>query len=101
CACSESLAAHRLDPQVVQARLGLCVVAPVEHPMLPDLAEIDRNVDKGMEIAATGFQEQHADRGVGGETISEDAAGRAGADDDVVVDRSRGHGYASPRTGGL
>src|SRR5207247_9560598 len=36
-AAAEHLAAHRLDPAVVQSGLGLRVVAPVEHPVFPDL----------------------------------------------------------------
>ena len=90
-AAAEHLAAHRLDPAVVQPGLGLRVVAPVEHPMLPDLAEPDRDVDQGMGIAPAGFEHQHADRGIGGEPVREHAARGAGADDDVVVGLALSH----------
>ncbi len=94
-AAAEHLAAHRLDPAVVQSGLGLGVVAPVEHPMLPDLAEPDRDVDQGMQVAPARFEHQHADGRIGGETVGEDAARGAGADDDVVVVLSRGHRLVS------
>ena len=90
-ASAEHLAAHRFDAAVVQPELGLGVVAPVEHAMLPDLAEPDRDVDEGMGIAPAGFEQQHLDRRVGGETIGEDAAGRARPNDDVVVALAPGH----------
>src|SRR2546422_11646966 len=35
---AEHLPAHRLDPAIVQPGLGCRVVAPVEQPVLPDLA---------------------------------------------------------------
>jgi len=54
-ASAEHLAAHGLDPAVVQLGLGLGVIAPVEHPMLPDLAEPDRDVDEGMDVSPAGF----------------------------------------------
>src|SRR5262249_54796908 len=101
-AAAEHLAAHRLDPAVVEPGLGLRVVAPVEHPVLPDLAEPDRHVDQGMRIAPTGFQHQHANRWGGGEPVREHAARRAGADDDVVVFVPLGHhlSVAAPRPAG-
>src|SRR5467141_94626 len=57
---AEHLPAHRLDPAIVQPGFGFRVVAPVEHPVLPDLAEPDRDVDQGMPTAPAGLKKQHA-----------------------------------------
>src|SRR6266446_6186090 len=89
-----SQVSHRLDPATVQSRLGLGVVAPVEHPMLPDPAEPDRNVDQRVGIAAAGFQQQHTYGRISGKPVGEHAARRSGADDDVVVTSSFSHRYA-------
>src|SRR5207249_11116141 len=101
---AEHLAAHRLDPPIVEPGLGLRVVAPVEHAVLPELAEPDRDVDQGIRVAPAGLQKQHADRRIGGEPIGENAARRSRADDDVVVALAPGRLYSRPaasrRTGG-
>ena len=40
-------------------------------------------------VASAGFQEQHAMAAGSGETVGQNAAGRAGADDDIVESRIR------------
>src|SRR6266511_1770149 len=80
---AEHLPAHRLDPAIVQPGLGFRVVTPVEHPVLPELAEPDRDVDQGIRVAPAGLQEQDADRWIGGEPIREHATRRSRADDHV------------------
>src|SRR5262249_35272126 len=88
---AEDLAAHRLDPAIVEAGLGLRVVAPVEHTVLPDLAEPDRDVDQRMGVAAARLEEQGTDRRVRREPGREHAARRPRADDDIGVVSPFGH----------
>ena len=66
-------------------RLGLGVIAPVEHAALVHAAEPQRDVNVGMAVAPARFEQQHARAAVLAEPVGQDAAGRAGADDDVVV----------------
>jgi hypothetical protein len=49
------------------------------------LAHAERDMDERMEVAPAGFDQQHARVAVLAQAIGQHAAGRAAADDDVVV----------------
>ena len=82
---AQHLAAHLLDAAAVEVRIGLGLIAPVVHLVFVQLAEPDRDVDQRIEVAAAGFEQQHARVRVLRQAVGEHAAGGAAADDDVVV----------------
>ena len=53
--------------------------------MLVHLAHAERDMDERMEVAPARLEQQHARRAVLAQAIGQHAAGRTGADDDVVV----------------
>ncbi len=67
-----------------EARLRLGLVHPVDGFFLEQLAVADRHVNPDVGVLRAGFQQQHRMLAVGGEPVGEHAAGRAGADDDVI-----------------
>ena len=67
---------------------------PVVQAVLVHLSEPDRDMDEGIPIPAAGLEQQHARARVLAQTIREDATGRAGADDHVIV----GHALMHPRS---
>ena len=81
---ADHLAARIGQRAAVEARLRL----GLEHPVrarIADREEIaDRNVEPDPVVVAAGFQEQHAVLGIGRQPVGDDAAGGAGADDDIV-----------------
>ena len=82
---AQHLAAHLLDAAAVEVRVGLGLIAPVVHLVFVQLAEPDRDVDQRIEVAAAGFEQQHARVRVLRQAVGQHAAGGAAADDDVVV----------------
>ena len=81
---AEYLAA-RLDDRAAGAfGLRLGAVEPVVLGIGEQLGVADRHVDPDVAILAAGFQHQHAMAARCAEPVSEHAAGRAGAHDDVV-----------------
>jgi hypothetical protein len=55
------------------------------HLVFVQLAEADRNVDQRIEIAAAGFEQQHAGVRILRQPVGKHTTGGATADDDVVV----------------
>src|SRR5262249_23227550 len=101
-------AADHLATRIVEAaavepllRLGL------EHPVRARVADgeeiADGDVEPDPAVLAAGLEQQDAHRRVGGETVRQQAPGRAGADDDVVIlafeRRGLGHGFQSRSAG--
>ena len=82
---ADHLAARIVEAAAVEPflRLGL------EHPVRAGIADgeqiADRDVEPDPVVLAAGLQQQHAHGRIGGQAICQHAAGRAGADDDVVV----------------
>ena len=68
----------------VQARLRLGLVHPVDGFFLEQFAVAERHVDPDIAVLRAGLQQQHGMLAVRAQAIGEHAAGRAGADDDVV-----------------
>jgi hypothetical protein len=92
---AEHLAAAGLDGASVEIGLGLGDKSPVEHSPLVELAHAERNVNVGVPVAPAGFDQQHLGARILAQPVGEHAAGRAGADDDVVVARGW-HGRSDP-----
>src|SRR4051812_6500787 len=85
---AQGLAARDEQRAPVAVRLGLGAVVPVQLGV-ELLGEARRDHDVGVAVLAAGLDEQHPDGRVLRQPVGEDAAGRAGADDDVV---HGGHG---------
>ena len=81
---AENLAARLDHPAVVQLRLGIGRVEPIDLGVGEQLAVAERNVNPDVAVRPAGLQQQHAMAPRRGQPIGENAAGRAGADDDVV-----------------
>ena len=84
-AAPHHLAAGAFHPAPADILLRLAEIPPVMEPLLQDLAPAQRDMDPGIPVPAAGLEDQDADIGVFGEAVGEDAAGGAGADDDMVV----------------
>ena len=82
---ADHLAARIIQAAAVEARLRL----GLEHPVRARIADreqvADRNVKPDPIVAAAGFQDQHALGRIGRQAVGEQAAGRARADDDIIV----------------
>ena len=81
---AQHLAARLKHLASAKAGLRLGLVHPVDGFFLEQLAVADRHMDPDVGILRAGFQQQHRMLAVGGKPIGEHAAGRTGADDDVV-----------------
>ena len=89
---ADHLAARIIEAAAVEARLRLGLEAPVRARIADREQIADRNVKPDPIVAAAGFEDEHALVGVGGQPVGQQAAGRARADNDVIVfafDRSR------------
>ena len=82
---ADHLAARIVEAAAVEAFLGLGLEAPIGARIANGEQIADRNMKPDPVVAATGFEDKHALAGIGGQAVGEDAAGRAGAGDDVVV----------------
>jgi hypothetical protein len=82
---AQHFAAQRHQFATCHAFFGDGIVAPIEHAVLVQFGNADRHAQVGVRIITAGFEQQHARRGVFGQPAREHAAGRAGADDDVIV----------------
>ena len=88
---AEYAAARQVEPLIGEAGLRLADEAPVEAAV-PEPLEADRQVDLGRAVGRAGVEQEDPYARILAEPGGEDASGRAGADDDVVVhggDRSR------------
>ena len=83
-AAAQHLAARIVQRAPVQAGIGLGLEAPVGARVAHGVEIADGNVDPVVVVAAARLQQQHAVPGVGRQPVGQHAAGRAGADDDVV-----------------
>ena len=82
---AEHLAAHRLDAAAIQRRFGLRFVAPVMHLVLMHLAHAEGNGNERVDVAPARFQQQHAHMRVFRQARGDDAAGRAAANNNVII----------------
>ena len=83
-------AAHHLPARIgeaaaVEAHFGLGGIAPIRARIAHAVEIADRDMDPVITIGAAGFEKQHGVLRIGAQAIGEDAARRAGADDDVAV----------------
>src|SRR5687768_13208751 len=94
-AAAQHLAARIIDRAPAEPRFGFGLEAPVGARVAHAIEIADRDVDPEVVILAAGFEQQHGDIGIGGQAVGQQAAGRAAADDDVVVG-AECFGYAVP-----
>ena len=83
-AAAQRLAARIAQRAAVQAGGRLGVVEPVGARVADAIQVAHRNVDPVVVVLAAGLDQQHALGCVCAESVGQQAAGRAGADDDVV-----------------
>ena len=102
-AAAQHLAARIEQVAAVEAGFRLGAVAPVGARVADAVQVADRDVDPVVVVVAAGLDQQHAARAIGGQAIGEQAAGGAGADDDVVESRvlQSAPSYSHGPTGGL
>ena len=81
---AEHTTAHDLDPAAVQGRFGLGVVAPVEQPVRPKLADAQRHVNEGIEIAAARLKQEDPCPTILAQPGSQHTTRRTATDHDVV-----------------
>src|SRR4029077_2277252 len=82
---ADHLAARIIEAAAVETLLGLGLEAPVGARIADGEQIADRDVKPDPVVAPAGFENEHALVGVGREPVGENAAGGAGAGDDVVV----------------
>jgi hypothetical protein len=83
-AAAQRLAARIAQRAAVQAGGGLGVVEPVGARVADAIQVAHRNVDPVVVVLAAGLDQQHPLGRVRAEPVGQQAAGRAGANDDVV-----------------
>ncbi len=93
---AEHLAARIADRATVETGLGFGLEAPVGALVADAVQVADRHADPDVVVVAAGLEQRDARAAVGAQAIGEQAAGRAGADDDDVVG-SEIASHASPR----
>ena len=86
---AQDLAAHGLDAPSVEIRLGIGFVAPIEHAVFVHAAHAERDVNVRVPVAAAGLEQKHIRGAVLRQPVSQYTAGRAGANDDVIVPVAR------------
>ena len=82
---TEGLAARPIHAPVVAMRLGCGLVAPVVRRFVAQAREAGRHLQHKRVVGGARLEDQDAQPIVFGEAVGDRAAGRAGADDDVVV----------------
>jgi len=81
---AQHLAARPVKPAVVELGFRFGVVIPVKRRDIDQFGQSGGHVNKRVPVAAAGFQQQDAIFGVGRKPVGQHAAGRAGADNDVI-----------------
>ncbi len=81
---AQQLAARHRDVAVGRAGFGFGLVEPVGRRIVDQQAEAERHAGIGM-AGRAGLEQQHPGRRIFAEACGQGAAGRAGADDDVVI----------------
>ena len=82
---ADHLAARIIEAAAIEAFLRLGLEAPVRARIADREQIADGNMKPNPIVAAAGFEQQHAPVAIGRQPIGQEAAGRARADDDVVV----------------
>ena len=81
---AEHFSAGAIDPAAAEMRLGLGAIAPVVGARIHRQRQRRRHLDDQRPIGPAVFEREHGRSPVLGQSIGQHAAGRAGADDDVV-----------------
>src|ERR1700722_8461658 len=93
------LAAWLDDLPVIQFRFRFGLIEPIHSRVVEELGEAERHMNPEMAVMAASFQQQYAVTAGCRQAIGENAAGRAGAYDDVIemLGIVVGHGRFTPR----
>ena len=94
---AQHLAARAVEPAAVQVGLGLGLETPVVARHVHRDGERGRHLDEDAAVAAPRLEQQHAGAHVLAQAVSQHAAGRAGADDDVIEALLHGRNVARNR----
>ncbi len=89
---AEAAPARPVDLPTVHPGIGLGLELPVVDRVEHGLAVADRDMDPGVVVLRTRFQQQHGVAPVLRQARGQHAAGGAGADDDEIVGRRIAHG---------
>ena len=89
---TQHAAARHRNFAIEQVRLGFGVEQPINGGIDHRLDVADRHMDPRVPIVAAGLEQQHRDLRILAQPRRQHAAGRAGADDDVIVGRRVGGG---------
>jgi hypothetical protein len=95
---AQHLAARLDDLAIVELGFRFGLVQPIDLGIIEQLTVAERNMNPDVPVVAAGLEQKHAMAAGFGEAIGEHAAGRTGADDDVVEPcfvRNRRHGGLS------
>ncbi|MPM98919.1 hypothetical protein SDC9_146109 [bioreactor metagenome] len=84
-ASTQGLAPRPIDSSSVHIGVGVCLETPVVLRAPHGLAITDGQVDPDRSVGRPCLQQQDLVVGVFGKSCRENASGRAGADDDVVI----------------
>src|SRR5580704_456965 len=82
---ADHLAARIIQAAAVETFLGLGLEAPIGARIANGEQIANWNMKPDPVVAAAGLEDEYALAGICGQAVGEDAAGRAGAGDDVVV----------------
>jgi len=82
---AEQLAARPVVGIAGKARIRLGLVVPVDGRIEEGLAVAERHLDIETTIGSAGLQYQHGETARGREPFRDDRSGRAGADDDEII----------------
>ena len=89
---AEHLAARPGDTSPVEARHRLGLELPGDAGVVDVAIEAGRDMDPGVAVLAAGLDDQYPGGRIGAEPVGQNAAGRAGADNDKIVFRVELHG---------
>ena len=94
---AQHFAARLNQRAVIHVRLGLRRIEPIDPGVVEQLAVAERNVNPDVAVASAGLQQEHAMAARCGKPVGQNAARRAGSDDDIVESRSHGRARRSGR----
>src|SRR6185437_8370100 len=82
---AQHLAARHAELAVIERRVGLALVIPVEFALERGRYESERHLDEELVVAPARFEQQDGDFRIGAQTVGEHAARRPRADNNVIV----------------
>ena len=81
---AQHLAARVVDGAAVDALVRFGLVTPGQRGVIQQLHVAGGDVDQRIEVSSAGLDQDDPGRGILGQTVGQDAAGRTGTYDDVI-----------------